>query len=81
MPFFTLLALAAAPSDILVTASRAPVAEREAAVSATVLDAQRIEALGEAADLLAAQEILDLSTARDLLSAAYEGEWTQWTPS
>ncbi|MFL6145234.1 MAG: maleylacetate reductase [Labedaea sp.] len=38
-------------------------------------------ALGEAADLLAANDVLDLATARDLLGAAYEGEWTHWTPN
>lgn len=40
-------AAAAASSDILVTASLAPVAEDRAATSASVIDAARIEALGQ----------------------------------
>lgn len=51
---FTLLALQAAQNDILVTASRTPVAQEEIGVSSTILDAQRIEALGavQTVDLL-----------------------------
>jgi vitamin B12 transporter len=43
---FTLLALQAAQNEILVTASRTPVAREEIGVSSTILDAQRIDALG-----------------------------------
>lgn len=49
MSLFLILALqAAADPEILVTASRAPVAAEEIGVSATVIDERRIDALGEA---------------------------------
>ena len=47
MPIFTLLALQATDPEILVTASRLPVAASQIGVSATVIDARWIEALGE----------------------------------
>lgn len=54
MSIFLLLAAQAASPDILVTASRTPVGEHEIGVSSTVIDAARIEALGEtqAVDML-----------------------------
>ncbi len=58
MSFLLLLAAEAAPlsapPEILVTASRTPVSAEDSPVSSSVIDARRIEALGEiqAVDLL-----------------------------
>ncbi|HET7316313.1 MAG TPA: TonB-dependent receptor [Sphingomicrobium sp.] len=47
IPFVLLVSTAAAPSDIVVTASRVPQTQEDTAASTTVIDEERIERLGE----------------------------------